>query len=115
MPEQTSMESVRQPMQAGAEIISEQSHSTARPWLFPLLLLLGLLKLGVVGFIYVTTHAANKQRWNKRAVDYRYLAERLRAMHYLPQVGSFQPQQCRARCKHPENCIRVQWIGYSIQ
>ncbi|HMO64858.1 MAG TPA: hypothetical protein PKE47_06500, partial [Verrucomicrobiota bacterium] len=29
--------------------------------------------------------------WNDRAVDYRYLAERLRGMSYLPLAGSHQP------------------------
>jgi hypothetical protein len=91
MPVQPAMDSASEPALAGMDTIPEQSHSTARPWLFPLLLLLGLLKLGVVGFIFLNTHAANKHRWNERAVGYRYLAERLRAIYYLPQVGSFRP------------------------
>lgn len=60
---------------------------TATMWL---LFGLGVLKLGVVGAILLNTRAANDQRWNERAVDYRYLAERLRAMFYLPGAGSFQ-------------------------
>lgn len=62
-----------------------------RPWLFPVLLTLGMLKLGLVIFISRNTRLANTQEWNDRAVDYRYLAERLRGMYYLPLAGSHQP------------------------
>lgn len=65
--------------------------STVAGWLFPVLLGLGVLKLGVVSFIYKNTHRANHEKWNDHAVDYRYLAERLRALFYLPAVGSFHP------------------------
>ena len=34
---------------------------------------------------------ASHQRQNDRAVDFRYLAERLRALYYLPNAGHFQP------------------------
>lgn len=55
------------------------------------LLVLGVVKLGIVGWIFWNTHRANHGNWNDKAVDYRYLAERLRAMLYLPRIGSFQP------------------------
>ena len=60
-------------------------------WLVPVLLLLGAGKLWIVVWIYRNTHQANHGDWNDKAVDYRYLAERLRSMFYLPRIGSFQP------------------------
>jgi hypothetical protein len=56
---------------------------------------LGLLKLGFVWTIYRNTHQANHGDWNDKAVDFRYLAERLRTMFYLPRLGSFQPPSPR--------------------
>ena len=64
---------------------------TDAAWLVPVLLGLGALKLCIVIFIYRNTHRANHEQWNERAIDYRYLAERLRALYYLPRVGSYQP------------------------
>ncbi|WP_295387530.1 hypothetical protein [uncultured Thiodictyon sp.] len=60
-------------------------------WLEPALVGLGLAKLGILYFILRNTNQANDGNWNARAVDYRYLAERLRALYYLPLLGSFQP------------------------
>ena len=60
-------------------------------WLWPALLVLGLLKFACVTLIYRNTHRANHEDWNDKAVDYRYLAERLRTLYYLPRIGSFQP------------------------
>ena len=54
------------------------------------LLILRLAKLAVVVSIFRNTHAANHGDWNEMAIDYRYLAERLRAMSYLPRLGSFR-------------------------
>lgn len=56
-----------------------------------LLLILGLAKLACVVSIFRNTHAAQHGLWNDRAVDYRYIAERLRALYYLPHAGSVQP------------------------
>ena len=67
------------------------AHATPPWWLFPSLLILGASKLASVWLIWRNTHRANKSDWNDKAVDYRYLSERLRAMVYLPSVGSFQP------------------------
>ncbi len=61
------------------------------PWLIPLLLVMASIKLLIVGSIARNTRRANGDKWNDRAVDFRYLAERLRGMYYLPQVGSQQP------------------------
>jgi hypothetical protein len=59
--------------------------------LLPVLFALAAVKLGVLFFISHNTTRANKERWNDRAVDLRYLAERLRAMFYLPRLGTQQP------------------------
>lgn len=61
------------------------------PWLLPLLLALAAGKLGILIFISSNTKRANDLKWNDRAVDTRYLAERLRGMYYLPEAGSNQP------------------------
>jgi hypothetical protein len=65
--------------------------STPQGWLLPTLIVLALSKLGLVVYISRSTHRANHERWNDRAVDMRFLAERLRALYYLPRLGSFQP------------------------
>ena len=62
--------------------------------LFLSLHFLGGLKLVVVIFIFRNTHQANHGDWNDKAVDYRYLAERLRSWFYLPRAGSF-PAVCQ--------------------
>lgn len=72
---------------ASGEVVS----TAPAPWLHPVLLALAAMKLGIVIFIARNTRRANEEKWNDRAVDYRYLAERLRAMFYLPQAGSQQP------------------------
>lgn len=54
------------------------------------LTILGALKLGVVVAIYYNSHCANRGDWNERAISYRYLAERLRSLLYLPHCGGFQ-------------------------
>jgi len=55
------------------------------------LLVLSLVKLGLVSAIFLNTRRGNQRHWNDRAIDCRYLAERLRASFYLPLVGSFRP------------------------
>jgi hypothetical protein len=60
-------------------------------WLLPALLVSGAGKLWILGLILRNTDEANHGDWNDKAVDYRYLAERLRTMYYLPRIGSFQP------------------------
>ena len=49
------------------------------------------MKLGLLILISRNTRIVNRDNWNDRAIDTRYLAERLRGMYYLPQVGSQQP------------------------
>jgi hypothetical protein len=61
------------------------------PWLLPMLLAFGVVKVGILIFITINTSRARREEWNDRAVDCRYLAERLRGMFYLPRAGSHQP------------------------
>lgn len=74
-------------LQAEEKLVS----ATPEPWLLPLLLALAAGKLGILIFISSNTKRANDLKWNDRAVDTRYLAERLRGMYYLPEAGSNQP------------------------
>ena len=67
------------------------SHQTAVGGMSILLLLLAVVKLALVTAIFWNTHTANHGDWNDKAIDCRYLAERLRISNYLPLVGSFQP------------------------
>jgi hypothetical protein len=55
------------------------------------LLWLGLAKLSAVIWIQRAARTANRERWAEKAVDYRYLAEGLRTMAYLPAAASFRP------------------------
>jgi hypothetical protein len=72
---------------------SEEGKDEPRPsfWFYLTLMSLGALKLAILFWILRNTEQANKGDWNDKAVDYRYLAERLRTMYYLPRIGSFQP------------------------
>lgn len=65
-------------------------------WLLPALLVLGAFKLLIVTFIARNARSANRHRWSDLAVDYRYLAERQRALYYLPLAGSFSPPAAAA-------------------
>ncbi|MDP1564278.1 MAG: hypothetical protein Q8M16_23110 [Pirellulaceae bacterium] len=76
---------------AGQYSASSVASTTAEPWLLPSLLVLAVAKLFIVIVIIINTWLANRGGWNERAVDYRYLAERMRSMIFLPQVGSHQP------------------------
>mgnify|MGYP002777217597 CR=1 FL=1 len=76
-----------EPGAAAADLVS----SKPQAWLLPALISMASIKLAIVFFISRSTHRANHERWNDRAVDMRYLAERLRALYYLPRLGSFQP------------------------
>lgn len=73
-----------------ASAAAAASHGGANPMLV-VLLLLATIKLALVVTIARNTHQANHGDWNDRMVDYRYLAERLRAMYYLPLLASFDP------------------------
>lgn len=60
-------------------------------WGLPILIGLGGLKLLSVGGMTLLAKQAHEQHLSHRAADYRYLAERLRAMTFLPQAGSLRP------------------------
>lgn len=62
-----------------------------RRWLVRLLIALAAAKLATVMVLAQNTRQANTGRWNDFAVDYRYLAERLRTMTCLPLAGSLKP------------------------
>jgi hypothetical protein len=86
------------------------------PWVFPVLLALAALKLWIVVFIFRSTHAAIHGEWNDRAVDYRYISERLRALNYLPLIGSFQPPAA-APAQYASRVVRqsaVDWLFDAI-
>lgn len=52
------------------------------------MLAIAILELAVLIAIFVNTHHGNNHHWNSKAVDYRYLAERLRSMYYLAPMGA---------------------------
>jgi hypothetical protein len=81
-------------------------------WLNPTLLGLGFAKLVILYLILRNTLQANRENWNGRAVDYRYLAERLRALHYLPRLGSFQPPAAArpSEAQRAQRQTAVDWL-----
>lgn len=86
------------------------------PWLHPVLLCLTTVKLLIVIFIWQNTHQANHEKWNDRAVSFRYLAERLRGMYYLAQIGSQQPPAASAQ-HFASRAVRqsvIDWLFDSI-
>jgi hypothetical protein len=52
------------------------------------LLAIAGVELSVLVAIFVNTHHGNNHHWNSKAVDFRYLAERLRSMYYLAPMAS---------------------------
>ncbi|MBD3161511.1 MAG: hypothetical protein GF346_04795 [Candidatus Eisenbacteria bacterium] len=72
-----------------ARTAEEEHHATSDPrgWI---LAVLGAMKLALVIGIYLNTSKANRSGWSERAVEYRYLAERLRGHFYLPKAGSLR-------------------------
>ena len=84
--------------------------------LYAVLFVLAVIKLAFVSYISVSTGRANHKGWNDRAVDYRYLAERLRTMLYLPRLGSFQPPAA-APAQFASRAVRqkaVDWLFDAI-
>lgn len=69
---------------------SEAGAAQSSKLVLSFVLVVGLVKLMILGLIFVFTKEANNDRWNEKAVDFRYIAERLRAMYYLPRLGSFR-------------------------
>ncbi|MGE3166317.1 MAG: hypothetical protein AB7O52_15530 [Planctomycetota bacterium] len=102
--------------EAAAPPAPHTSSSGGPPWLLPTLLLLAGAKLAIVVFMQRNTHHANADGWNDRAVDTRYLAERLRAMNYLPRTGSFRPPAA-APPQYASRVVRqsaVDWLFEAI-
>jgi hypothetical protein len=77
--------------ETGIEAAHIDSPPTSVGSLLPVLVALAVTKLSILFFIIRNTTRANKERWNDRAVDLRYLSERLRSMFYLPRLGIQQP------------------------
>lgn len=67
---------------------------SATQWL--ILLVFGIGKLAVLVGIALLTRQAIRANWNEKAIDFRYLAERLRSMAYLPTVGSMRTSAPRS-------------------
>ncbi|AUB82773.1 hypothetical protein [Candidatus Thiodictyon syntrophicum] len=85
-------------------------------WLAWSLLGLAAAKLWLLIIISRNTHRARDEHWNDRAVDYRYLAERLRALLFLPACGAYRPPAA-APPRHAERCIHqsaVDWLCDAI-
>lgn len=55
------------------------------------LIVFAVAKFLILLTIYLVARAANKHRWNEKAVNFRYVSERLRAMSYLPNVAILRP------------------------
>ncbi len=61
------------------------------PFIWPTAMIgLSLFKILVVFAIFRLSERANSRALAHRAADYRYISERLRAMSYLPKVGSLR-------------------------
>ena len=58
---------------------------------YVLLLFFALIEFGLVSFTIWNTAAIKDNKLNHRGIDFRYLAERLRTMYFLPLVGSSMP------------------------
>lgn len=77
--------------QAGLAVEKTAVSPSAPGWLVPVLIVLAAAKILLLFFISFNTRRANRMGWNDRAIDTRYLAERLRALYYLPRAASQQP------------------------
>ncbi len=81
-----------------------------------LLVCLGVAKLAIIIAIFRTTSNANKSRWNELAVDYRYIAERLRAMNFLPYLGLLRapiPSATQTSTRRLQQTI-ADWLALAI-
>jgi hypothetical protein len=74
--------------QAVLIVFPEAGGPGAVPWW--LLVVFGIGNFAVVVVIQRLTAQAKGNRWNDKGVDYRYLAERIRSMAYLPRAGSLR-------------------------
>lgn len=75
----------------------QTNSSTIAPGSAFVLILVTLAKLGVVGFMMRNTNVANKEKWNEKAIHFRYLAEQLRCVPFLQMAGNGQgPRSSRS-------------------
>jgi hypothetical protein len=78
--------------------------------------LLALGELGILAWIFISAREANHQDFNGKGIDYRYLAERLRAQSFLTMAGSGRPPT-PATIRHAaraDRLIVVEWLLQAI-
>ena len=77
---------------------------------------LALAKLAILTAIFLTTEEANHKDFNGKGIDYRYLAERLRAQPFLAMAGSGRPPT-PAIIRHATRADRlvvVEWLFQAV-
>jgi len=78
------------------------------------LLSIAIVELAVLITIFTNTHRGNSHRWNSKAVDYRYLAERLRAMYYLSPMASLRLAPPRV-ARYAATALRQSVVDWLLQ
>lgn len=78
------------------------------------LLSIAIVELIVLIVIFLNTHRGNSHHWNSKAVDYRYLAERLRAMYYLSPMASLRLAPPRV-ARYAATALRQSVIDWVLQ
>ncbi|HEV2181883.1 MAG TPA: hypothetical protein VGR59_16255 [Gemmatimonadaceae bacterium] len=75
---------------------------------------IALAELAVLVAIFFNTHHGNSHHWNSKAVDFRYLAERLRAMYYLSPMGSLRLAPPRV-ARYAATALRQSVVDWLLQ
>ena len=78
------------------------------------LLSIAIVELIVLVVIFLNTHHGNSHHWNSKAVDYRYLAERLRAMYYLSPMASLRLAPPRV-ARYAATALRQSVVDWLLQ
>lgn len=78
------------------------------------LLSIAIVELIVLVVIFLNTHHGNSHHWNSKAVDYRYLAERLRAMYYLSPMASLRLAPPRV-ARYAATAMRQSVVDWLLQ
>jgi hypothetical protein len=78
------------------------------------LLSIAIAELAVLIAIFLNTHHGNSHHWNSKAVDFRYLAERLRAMYYLAPMGSLRLAPPRV-ARYAATALRQSVVDWLLQ
>lgn len=97
-------------------VIFELHADPRRALSYTVLILLGLLKLVALIIIYLNTRHGNQEHLNDKAIDARYLAERLRTFYYLPLAGSLHawaPRSARYAGRELREKV-VSWLCAAI-